>query len=77
MDDAQQRPTEVSRKEASSMYYRTRYHSDTQFREKEKARAANYIQARREHYKQLWRAKYDRQKAAKAQQQHALSSESP
>lgn len=45
MDDTQQLASEVARKEASSLYYRNRYHSDTQFREKEKARAATYIEA--------------------------------
>lgn len=55
-----------SRKEAGSLYYRNRYNTDSAFREKERQRAAAYIDSRREHYKQLWQARYAAKKAAAA-----------
>ena len=53
-----------SRKEAGSLYYRNRYNTDPEFREKERQRAAAYIDSRRDHYKRLWQARYAAKKAA-------------
>jgi hypothetical protein len=53
-----------SRKEAGSRYYRNRYSTDPDFREKERQRAAAYIDSRRDHYKRLWAARYACKKAA-------------
>jgi hypothetical protein len=56
----------ASRKEAGSRYYRNRYSTDPEFREKEHKRAAAYIDGRRDHYKRLWQARYAARKAAAA-----------
>lgn len=58
-----QQPT-PSRKETCSLYYRNRYNADPEFREKERQRAAAYIEGRRDHYKRLWQARYIAKKAA-------------
>lgn len=55
-----------SGKKAGSRYYRNRYNTDPEFREKERQRAAAYIDSRRDHYKRLWQARYAARKAATA-----------
>jgi hypothetical protein len=55
-----------SRKEAGSGYYRNRYSTDPDFREKERQRAAAYIDGRCDHYKRLWAARYAAKKASAA-----------
>jgi hypothetical protein len=54
----------TSRKEAGSRYYRNRYSTDPDFREKERQRAAPYNDSRRDHYKRLWAARYAVRKAS-------------
>jgi hypothetical protein len=53
----------TSRKEQVARNYRNRYSTDPEFREKERQRAAAYIDSRRDHYKRLWAARYAARKA--------------
>jgi hypothetical protein len=64
--DHQTAASPPSRKEAGSLYYRNRYNTDPAFREKERQRAAAYIDLRREHYKKLWQARHAAKKAVAA-----------
>jgi hypothetical protein len=56
--------TTTSRKEQVARNYRNRYSTDPDFREKERQRAAAYINSRRDHCKRLWAARYAAKKAS-------------